>query len=992
MRKALLIPLFLLASVEGFNQSFREQFTEANLLMEDGIYGLAIPLWKDLLKDDPGNANLNYKLGRCYLSMGIDRNQALPYLVEASRDVRNIYDPFSADFKGAPLETFYYLALANHINTQLDDAEHYYNQFLEKAGKKHFLRPAAERGLEMCATARELMADPLDVDIRNIGAPINSPYAEYTPIVAYDENTLYFTSRRLRSDSTNKEAMEAATGLFYEDMYVSYRSIRGNWAEPELLPINVPDAHSSVVSMSSDGQTLYIYKTFGGNGNIYESIFRLGEGWTTPALVGSDINTAANEFFATITADKQRLYFVSDRKGGEGGKDIWYAQRLPNGDWGKALNAGPVINTPYDEDAPFLHPDGKTMYFSSTGHRSMGGYDIFYTQMDTEGQWSPPRNLGYPVNSTDDDHSYISTPSGKRAYYSSRGENSLGSTDIYVVEYHEEEEKAPEVDLSTFAVLKGWVFPPMNEELPDSLLITVTDKATMEVKGEARPVKHNGSFVFIIPSGASYEASYMLGQNVFYREEITIPPGTKYQELSREIFLAPASDGTLRVIALRDEVLGDVVRWRLNFSGSREAIPLGSRVLYLDGDSNVLDTAYVSKDGYFEFRRLDSDQNYILQPVVEGTDNTNLQVVLVDRHDEVRSIDMIQVNSVFYEKGKEPVIVERRISVFQVSIGNGKVEIPAGTVVRFLDANGKVVYTEIVREDGTFLYHKLEGDLDYALELHSTADLGQQAEIRELSGSTIIRIIPLSGKDGRTFVSHPGTGEVSEGEKTPVKKEVSEYRVVTGPGISIPAGSIIHFLDEHDNVVYTEVIRDDGSFVFHKLSDNRDYKLQLIATGKLDGEPRIAEIQSGETVRHIALYRVAEGSFSSSPTLSLQREYTFLLDYNEVLIPEDDPQLTVLVEALRAEIETRGKAMIALEGSASHVPTTFEGGNEALARVRREEGKSRLFERLRLAGVDINRISTISQKSMVQGPEYELTEYPEKSLFIGYQYFRVTIN
>jgi len=174
------------------------------------------------------------------------------------------------------------LAEAYHIAGKIDSSEFFYKKFLNDASKKQFLRPKAERGIEMCAVARELMANPVEAKIQNIGAPINSPYAEYSPIVAYDENTLYFTSRRYRMDGSNENKVEAQTGMYYEDMHIIFRSISGSWMEPELLNINVADQHSSVVSMSPDGRRIYIYKTFSGNGNIYESEFILGTGWVFP--------------------------------------------------------------------------------------------------------------------------------------------------------------------------------------------------------------------------------------------------------------------------------------------------------------------------------------------------------------------------------------------------------------------------------------------------------------------------------------------------------------------------------------------------------------------------------------------------------------------------------------------------------------------------------------------------------------------------------------
>ena len=650
MKTSILLSLALLSSALGFGQ-FRALFTEANILTEDGYYGLAIPIWRDLLRENP-NANINYKLGSCYLNLGIDRDRALPFLIKASKDVAKVYDPFSSSFESAPIEVYYYLAKAYHINTDLDSAEKYYTKFLDEASKKQYLRPSTEKGLEMCATARELMANPLEVDIVNIGSPVNSKFAEYTPIVAYDENTLYFTSRRLREDSTNSETFDASTGLYYEDMYVSYRGLGGNWLEPELLNINVKDDHSSVVSMSPDGRKIYLYKIFDNNGNIYESEFQLGTGWTLPSLVGSNVNTEANEYFATVTSDDQTLYFVSDRKGGLGGKDIWYCKKLPTGDWGKAINLGAPINTPFDEDAPYLHPDGKTMYFSSNGHKSMGGYDIFYTQKQDDGKWSAPTNVGYPINTTDDDHSYVGTPSGKRAYYSSKGANTLGSTDIYVVDYNLEENNTyPEYDMSAFALIKGWVFAEAGQSLPNDLAISIMEPESENVIGEAKPVEQNGSFVFIVKSGASYMVDVSIGDKQVYNEVIEIPAGDQYLELSREIFILDQNDKKIAV-GLDDRVLGYNIKWQLT-TRDKKLLPLGTKVYYLNKNQERIDSAYVSKDGYFELKKLAAETPIILEPRL-AIDIMDLEIELIDNKGNPMEKTMVNMDGVFYEKGEEP--------------------------------------------------------------------------------------------------------------------------------------------------------------------------------------------------------------------------------------------------------------------------------------------------------------------------------------------------
>jgi hypothetical protein len=971
----------------------------------------------------------------------------------------------------------------------LDSAEFFYQKFLDDASKKHFLRPEAEKGLVMCEVARELMANPVEAEIVNIGSPINSKFAEYSPIVAFDENTLYFTSRKARTDGSNEGKIEAQTGMYYEDMYVSYRSISGIWMEPELLNINVADQHSSVVSMSPDGRKLYIYKIFGGVGNIYESEFTLGTGWSPPALVGSNVNSTSNEFFATVTADDQRLYFVSDRKGGIGGKDIWYAQKLPNGDWGKAINMGEPINTPDDEDAPYFHPDGKTMYFSSNGHKSMGGYDVFYSQLDENSNWSTPKNLGYPINTTDDDHSYISTPDGKRAYYSSKGANSIGSTDIYVVQYKDEEDdQIPTVDLSKFALLKGWIFPAPGNNLDPDIDISITEISTNELKGLAKPVERNGSFVFIIPSGSEYLVQVKGKDGLIYSERITIPSGQKYQELAREIFILPKSE-TRPVVALKDNVLGNSKKWQIHARNESGRIPLGSKMLYLDTNGKVIDTAFVSKDGFFEFKELLADQQYILKPILASENDVTLEVKLLNNSATDKNIEMIPFDGKFYEKGKEPKEttaskVTRSESKYYVKSADGS-PISAGTIVQFIDQGGKVLFTEIVKSDGSFIYHKLAGE-DLKLNLVLAIDSQEKIWIEESVDGKSIRIIPHSrsakstttaaqstqestyyvrsesgnpipagtfvkfidangkvihtelvrsngvftyhklptggdyflelhfdkdvheklwieeSRDGKQIRIIPHSLSQIDTKPEQIEAVVSTYFVLSDAGIVIPSGTMVKFIDQAGKVLFTEIVKSDGSFVYHKLESGEDYKLELITTLDKNRKIWIEEVLEGNTVRiipHMVTSKADKMQSNNSEqekasklsATSDEHSFTISFGYNAV-DNFDSKTMSLISQAIKAEIEDKGQAKITLYGSASTVSTSFPGGNEGLAKQRLINGEKALFEKLKNDGIDINKISTISKKSHVSGPQNSSDNLMTSSQAAQYQYFKVVLN
>ncbi len=430
------------AQRDGGHGKFREDFTEANLLMEEGYYNQALELWLQLYNEDPSNANLNYKIGLCYLKSVNEKDKALDYLEYAERartadySSFNIsdYDPYDSRERNAPKETSYYLAEAYLLNYELDKAHLGFMSAAEGLGKRHQLYEPSKRGLEVTKNAKKQLSNPrMDITIINMGPVINDEYNDFSPVISVDENALFFTSRRLRSDSTNANLVDDRDGQYYEDIYVSYRNRNGEWQDPELLSINEPSQHSATINVSIDGQELYIYKDNDGGGDIYQSAL-VGETWSYPEKLSSDINSSYWETHSAKSADGNTLYFVSDRPGGYGGRDIYRCVKLPNGQWSKALNLSPKVNTQYDDDAPFIHPDGKTLYFASKGHNSMGGFDIFSTQIDSQGDWSVPENIGYPINTVDDDVFYVTSADSRRAYFSSDREGGYGRKDIYMVE------------------------------------------------------------------------------------------------------------------------------------------------------------------------------------------------------------------------------------------------------------------------------------------------------------------------------------------------------------------------------------------------------------------------------------------------------------------------------------------------------------------------------------------------------------------------------
>lgn len=584
------------------NASFKDKLEAANALMEDQLYVYAVKVLVNLVAEQPDNANINYKIGICYLNISNDRAKALPFLLKAEKKISKNYDPFTTFETNAPVETYFYLGKAYHITNDCDKATENFNKFISQSSKKHVLYAKAEVSIKQCVIAKGEFADPKDHKIANIGSEINGPDDDFSPVVTLDEGAMFFTSRRMRPDSSNITKFSQQDGKHFEDVYISYKDFKtGKWLEPEVLTnISSINSNQASISVSADGQQLFIYKDIKGNGEIYVAEYE-DTTYGSPKDMGSSINSTSWETHGTLSADGQTFYFVSDREGGLGGRDIWKVVKLPNGQWSKASNLGAPINTPFDEESPFFHPDGKTLYFSSNGEASMGGFDIFFSQLNEEGKWATPLNIGYPLNTVDDDVFFTTNTQGDKGYYSSAKEGGFGEKDIYVVELKES-------SIAGIAVLKGYIDPGPGKLLPDGVIIYVTDLTEGGDPQEYRPNKRNGSYIFNLKPCNEYLVEYTLNENVFYETEYKIPCDANFYENSIVLSLdGIRMDGgdntpvdTLAVVENLPE--GDKTKWKYQLMVNGEPIE-GVTIEMLDGGL-VSFSDLVDKDGYFKYREL----------------------------------------------------------------------------------------------------------------------------------------------------------------------------------------------------------------------------------------------------------------------------------------------------------------------------------------------------------------------------------------------------
>lgn len=541
LRYKLFLSFLFVGLINSFAQYVEVQdaskaFTKANNLMLNQNYQQAIKLLVLADSLDPNNANINFKLGFCYLNSLNGKKKAEAHFAKAIQTISPKYKENTYKERGAPSIAWFYLGQAYHFNNKFDQAIEAFNKFREYIDTKDLnLASEINRQIEFCINGKMLSEAPVAIEVKNLGKNINSAFPEYAPVISADESVLIFTSRR--NNSTGGKIAE--DGGFYEDIYISYNH-NGEWIEPQSIGTNInTPGHEATIGLSVDGQQLFIYKDDNGDGNIYYSKLD-GDTWQVPVKLSDNVNSKSWESHATISSDGNTLYFTSDRKGGFGGRDIYFSRKLPNGQWGLPINMGPKINTPYDEEGPFIHPDNRTLFFSSKGHNSMGGFDVFISIKDDNGNWSPAMNMGYPLNSSDDDVFYVLSADGKRAYYSSFKEDGYGEKDLYMASFIEFKEKP-------LALIKGTVKDAYGNT-PKDLVIVVTDNETGEVVGTYIPNSKTGNYLFILPPGANYNISYEAEGYLFKSENIEIPDNANYFQVNKAIELEAIQIGSKIVL------------------------------------------------------------------------------------------------------------------------------------------------------------------------------------------------------------------------------------------------------------------------------------------------------------------------------------------------------------------------------------------------------------------------------------------------------------
>jgi outer membrane protein OmpA-like peptidoglycan-associated protein len=490
-------------------------------------YEQALPLFEQAIKEGSKDPMVHYKAGVCLQKSSNlnDQIKAIPYL-----------DFALSNSKTLPATVYMELGDLYLKNEDIQKAIATYDKYksLTKADKK--AQASADKAISTAHTAQTFMSVPRNFTVHSMGSNVNSSYTEYNPVVSADESVLAFTALRPNTGKTR------SGDKFIEEVYVSANQ-SGTWSLPQVVPI-ASDYNVGTAGLSPDGQKMLIF--MGGAtdfGNIFQ-ITKAGNSWSKPSVVSTGINSPSMETTASITPDGKTIYFASDRKGGKGGLDIYRTTLQTNGTWSAPVNLGAPVNTDANEDAPFIHPDQKTLYFTSDGHNTMGGRDIFKTTL-VRNTWTNPENMGYPVNTTANDNYFTLLADGTRAYFSSDRKGGMGAQDIYYIDMPKESANIP------LTMIKGKILDEETRKPIPTKIYLIDNETDKKLDFVYHPDPETGAYLVILPPAKNYDMVIESEGFLPYTLNINVPNQTYFYELFQQI--------NLKTIKQFDVVVGQEV-------------------------------------------------------------------------------------------------------------------------------------------------------------------------------------------------------------------------------------------------------------------------------------------------------------------------------------------------------------------------------------------------------------------------------------------------
>ena len=459
---------------QSSNREIGKLMFNADYLMETLDYKGAVDILRKAYAADSANAGINYKLGKCIFMLNEDKSLCKKYLKLAS--------------DSGLLEAQIYYARCLHDEHKFDEAIALFKKYKGQKGGKWVRDKEIELFIRTSSIAKQMVKDSNYVAIALLEGNVNSKYSEYMPLVNANESVMYFSSRR-----PEKENGETRLEWLNYDIMVSNK-VNGKWETPTIVPELNTFNHDICSGISSDGSTMIVYRPNNDfrDGDFYFTRLE-GDTWSMPLLMRGEINTVYGEKNACLSSKGNTIYFSSNRPGGFGGYDLYVVRRLTNGEWGKAYNLGSDVNSPLDEITPYIYANDEILYFSSNGKEGMGGFDIYETEMLSDTMWTPPYNLGYPINTVKDDKNFILAPDTRHGYYSTTKKGGVGDEDIYIIRMPYQHK--------SLGIIEGFVYASDSYQ-PVKANITVKQKEN--IKGIYYSNSKSGKYLLVLEPNVKY--------------------------------------------------------------------------------------------------------------------------------------------------------------------------------------------------------------------------------------------------------------------------------------------------------------------------------------------------------------------------------------------------------------------------------------------------------------------------------------------------------
>jgi outer membrane protein OmpA-like peptidoglycan-associated protein len=537
MKQNLIVCFLFFAATATWGQNSKA-LADAQRYFSIKNYEQALPLYLEAIKSGAKDPQVYYQAGICYQKSD-DLNEqikAIPFFETALKDG-----------KGLPSTLVYDLGDLYLKNEDLPKAIHQFTTYkaATKADKK--AQAEADLAIERTSNAMAFMSVPRDFKVNPFPGTVNSKYTEYNPVVSADESVMAYTALKPNTGKTR------SGDKFIEEVYISYNQ-SGNWTEPKVVPV-ASEYNVGTAGISPDGQKMIIF--MGGiddQGSLFQ-ITKSGDGWSKPSILSNTINSKSLESTASITPDGKTIYFASNRTGSLGGLDIWRIEQKADGTWTAPINLGPEINSKANEDAPFIHPDQKTLFFTSDGHNSLGGRDIFQSKL-IGNKWTKPENMGYPVNTTANDNYFTLIADGTRAYFSSDRKGGQGAQDIYYLDMPANAANIP------LTMIKGKILNAETGKPMPTKMYVVDNETKKNLEFVYNPDPQTGTYLIILPPNKNYDIIIESEGFLPYTLNVNVPNQNYFYELYQLI--------KLKTIKQFDVVVGQEVQVKNAFYDSEQ--------------------------------------------------------------------------------------------------------------------------------------------------------------------------------------------------------------------------------------------------------------------------------------------------------------------------------------------------------------------------------------------------------------------------------------